>query len=125
MATLDTRQFTYGGPDRRRYRVLITQNTEYHCKDKTCIAVRDLKSGSFKSDHPALGRRMSGGIRFTNEGSISSFTKPGEWPHPGERVLFSAGKLETELQTSPLRAVSRPPKEIVGQYSSSAGASLH
>ena len=117
MAMLESRPRAYNGPDRRHYRVLITQNTEYHCKDMICIAVRDLKSGSFKSDHPALGRRMSGGIAFTNEGSISSFTKPDEWPHPGERVMFSAGRLENELQTSPLRAVSRPSKETVRHYS--------
>jgi hypothetical protein len=123
MATLESQlgsysgPHRYSGPDRRHYRVLVTQNSEYHCKDTTCIAVRDLKSGSFQSAHPAVGRRMSGGICFTNEGSISSFTKPGEWPHPGERVLFSAGKLETELQTSPLVSVSRPPKNVVRLYS--------
>ena len=118
MAMLEHGPRGYAGPERRHYRVLVTQNSEYHCRDRVCIAVRDLRSGSFQSDHPALGRRMSGGISFTREGSIDSFTKPDEWPHPGERVMFSAGDIETELQTSPLREVGRPPKHIVQKYPS-------
>ena len=117
MATHVSRPGDYGGPERRRYHVLVTQNSEYHCKDKTCIAVLDRKTGKFQPRHPALGRRMSGGIRFTQDGSIGSFTKPGEWPHPGQRVLFSEGNVETELQTSPLRKVARPPKDMVRKYS--------
>lgn len=117
MANAEIRSDGYLGPDRRHNRVFVTRNTEYHCRDDVCVAVRDLRTGQFKKEHPALGRHMSGGIHFVKDGSIESFTKPGDRPAVGDSLLFSEGKLETELITSPLSAIRRPPKEIVSRYS--------
>jgi len=60
----------YGGPDRRRHRVYVTKNTEYHFKDGFCIAVRDRRTGDFLQGHLALRRRVHGGLRFYLNGAI-------------------------------------------------------
>ncbi len=106
----------YRGPERRRHRVFLTLNSEYHCRDDICIAVRNLKTGRFNPNHPALGRRMTGGIRFNEEGSVASFSRPGEQPHIGETLFFSDEAVELSLQTSALKAIERPPKTVVERY---------
>ena len=63
----------YGGPERRRHRVFVTRNTEYHFRDGFCIAVRDRRTGDFLSDL-ALQRRVNGGLRFFSNGGISPNT---------------------------------------------------
>jgi hypothetical protein len=106
---------SYRGPERRRNRVFLTLNTEYHCRDDLCVAVRNLKTGQFIDEHPAIGRRMTGGVRFA-DGGVASFSRPGEEPHPGETLFFSDGDLDLALQTSPLRRIERPEKAVVAQY---------
>jgi len=109
------RQNDYSGPERRHHKVYLTRNSEYHCRDNVCVAVRDLRTGGFVPDHPAIGRRMTGGVRFS-DGSVQSFSRPGEDPHPGETLFFSDGDLDLALQTSALRGIQRPPKAVVAQY---------
>jgi hypothetical protein len=106
----------YRGPERRRHRVFLTRNTEYHCRDDLCVAVRDVQTGQFQDDHPAIGRRMTGSIRFTQDGGIASFSPKGQEPHPGESLFFSDGDAERELRTSALRDIQRPPKAVVERY---------
>ena len=45
--------------ERRKHRLFVTQNTEYHLREETCVGVRDLWSGRWREDHPAVGRRLS------------------------------------------------------------------
>jgi len=102
---------SFHGPERRRHRVYVTRNTEYHFRDGFCVAVRDRRTGSFLQSHLALRRRIHGGLRFFLNGAI--IPNPGE-PQPGEALYFeSAGR---DLVTSPLESVERPPKEIVEAY---------
>jgi hypothetical protein len=105
----------YNGPDRRRHRVFITRNSEYHCRDGICIAVRDVATGAFRADHQAIGKTMSSSIRFGKEGGIAAISKPGD-THIGEQLCFSSGQLEHEIITSAVTAIERPPKEIVSKY---------
>jgi len=107
---------TRGETERRRYRVFVTRNSEYHCRDDVCVAVRDVASGDFVNDHPAIGRRMAGGIRFHADGRVRSFSRRGEEPHPGETLFFSDGRRDLALRTSELRATMRPPKQAVRHY---------
>jgi hypothetical protein len=99
------------GPERRRHRVYVTRNTEYHFRDGFCVAVRDRRSGNFLQSHLALRRRIHGGLRFFLNGAI--VPNAGE-PRPGEALYFeSAGR---DLVTSPLESVERPRKEVVEAY---------
>lgn len=104
----------YPGPERRRHRIFVTRNTEYHFRDGLCVAVRDRRSGEFLHGHLALCRAVHGGIRFFANGAIAP--NPGE-PQPGESLYFASD--ERDLVTSPLEHVERPSKELTRAYPSS------
>ncbi len=107
----------YRGPERRRHRVFVTRNTEYHFRDGVCVAVRDRRTGGFLQGHLALSRPLHGGIRFFENGAISP--NPGE-PRPGESLYFASE--ERDLVTSPLERIERPSKELARAYSARKGA---
>lgn len=104
-------QTNYGGRERRRHRVYLTRNTEYHFRDGFCVAVRDRRTGDFLLGHLALQRRVEGGIKFFGDGGIAP--NAGE-PREGESLFFSSDG--RDLVTSPLEAVARPAKEVVEAY---------
>jgi len=97
--------------DRRRHRVYMTRNTEYHFRDGTCIAVRDRRTGEWLPGHVALRRKLFGSIRFFANGSL--LPNPGE-PRIGEALFFASGG--RDLITSPLQSVGRPPRDLVTRY---------
>ncbi len=115
MLQSSAQQDEYTGPDRRRHRVFVTKNSEYHCRDGVCVAVRDVHTGEFQSAHPAVGKKMSSSILFSKEGGIAAISKPGE-THLGEQLCFSSGQPEHEILTSAVKSIERPPKEIVSRY---------
>jgi hypothetical protein len=101
----------YPGPERRRHRVYITRNTEYHFRDRVCIAVRDRTSGRWLASHLALNRKLSGGVSFQPNGTVvPALSGPGV----GDALFFGAGG--RELVTSLLCAVDRPGKDVVQSY---------
>ena len=106
---------SYQGPDRRRHRVYVTKNTEYHFRDGFCVAVRDRRTGEFLPGHLALRKRIRGAIRFHTNGAV--VPNAGE-PRPGEAMYFETH--ERELVTSLLERVDRPEKDIVTSYPSLA-----
>ena len=101
----------YPGPDRRRHRMFVTKNTEYHFRDAVCVAVRDLRSGSWLPSHLALHRRVTGRVRFHANGVA---VPDGGEPRIGEALYF--GDEGRELVTSLLTAVQRPAKTLVESY---------
>ena len=100
--------------DRRRHRIYVTRNTEYHVRDGFCVAVRDRRSGEFLRGHLARGRRVQGGLRFL-PGSIVPHV--GE-PETGDCLYFSADG--RDLVTSSLLEVGRPSKELTQAYPETA-----
>jgi hypothetical protein len=108
---VDTPASEYQGPERRRHRVYVTRNTEYHFRDGFCVAVRDRRTGDFLQGHLALHGRIEAGIRFFSNGAMAP--NVGE-PRRGESLYFaSQGR---DLVTSPLEGVERPPAETVRAY---------
>ena len=101
----------FAGADRRRHRVYVTRNTEYHFKDGFCVAVKDRRTGAFLESHLALRRRVRGGILFFLNGGIQP--NLGE-PRPGEALYFESGG--RDLVTSPLESIERPSREVVKSY---------
>ena len=98
-------------PERRRHRVYVTRNTEYHFRDGFCVAVRDRRTGDFLQGHLAVKRRLHGGLKFFPNGAI--VPNPGD-PRPGEALYFAAeGR---DLVTSPVESIERPPRRIVEAY---------
>ena len=107
---------SYRGPERRHHRVLVTLNSEYHCRDGVCVAVRDRRTGHFVARHPALGKHVTGGLRLNKKGGIDSAVIGGD-PQPGDQVCFETrGDDEGSVITSPLSAIERPGKDVVRSY---------
>ena len=107
----------YAGPERRVHTVLVTRNTEYHCRSGRCIAVRDRTTGEFSRDHNAVGLRMTGGVRYNGRGGVDQVSAPEELL-VGEKLCFEShdGEHDYEVVTSPLVGIERPPREIVARY---------
>ncbi|MEB2311074.1 MAG: hypothetical protein OZ921_01955 [Sorangiineae bacterium] len=101
----------YGGPERRRHRVCITRNTEYHFRDGVCVAVRDRATGRWLGSHLALERKVSSGVRFLENGAAVPSL---EGPTVGEALYFGEGG--QELVTSLLTSVERPERSVVARY---------
>src|SRR3954469_23580357 len=98
-------------PERRRHRVYVTRNTEYHFKDGFCVAVRDRRTGDFLPGHLAVQRRIHGGLKFFPNGGILPTRAE---PRAGEALYFAAGG--RDLVTSPIEKIDRPAKAIVEAY---------
>lgn len=98
-------------PERRRHRVYVTRNTEYHFRDGFCVAVRDRRSGDFLQGHLAVRRRLHGGLKFFGNGAI--IPNDGD-PQPGEALYFAADG--RDLVTSIVERVDRPAKALVAAY---------
>jgi len=105
----------YRGPERRLNRVFVTVNSEYHCHDVVCVAVVNRHTGKVEPEHPAIGRRLTGSLRFDRDRIVA--TAPPEIPHEGEQLCFTSGKNDPhEVVTSTVVRIERPRKEVVGHH---------
>jgi len=77
---------SYAGPERRRNRVFVTKNTEYHFRGDRCVAVRDRRSSKWLPSHLAIGRRLSGGVHFHKNGAAVPVC---DLPSVGEALYFA------------------------------------
>ena len=106
----------YQGAERRRHRVYVTRNTEYHVRDGICVAVRDRTSGSIREAHIAKGLRLEGGVRIYSNGAMLPNV---ETPSAGDAIFFTHVGPEGELKqivTSRLEKVDRPAKSLLALY---------
>lgn len=105
----------YAGMERRRHKVYVTRNTEYHLRDGICVAVRDRRSSNFWDAHIALSLALAGTVKRDAFGSDSSSKEPA----PGDSLLFlqplSDGRARP-ITTSTIEQIERPSKEIVQSY---------
>ena len=103
---------SYRGPERRRNRVFVTKNTEYHFRGDRCVAVRDRRSSQWLPSHLAIGRRLSGGVHFHKKGAALPVC---DSPAVGEALYFADDG--RELITSAVWGLERPPREVIQSYS--------
>jgi hypothetical protein len=106
----------YQGTERRRHKVYVTRNTEYHVRDGICVAVRDRASRAFRSAHIALNLRMEGGVRVYPNGAMIPNV---ENPDAGDAIFFTHVGPEGEVKqivTSRVEKIDRPVKTIVALY---------
>ena len=89
----------------------VTRNSEYHFRDRTCVAVRDRRSGEFLEQHLALARCLSGVVRYKPNGVAIPVDAD---PQVGEALYFGSGG--QDIVTSSLTAVERPPKSALTAY---------
>ena len=101
----------YTGPERRRRKVYLTRNTEYHFHDDVCVAVRHRDSGQWRMAHIALSRKLSGALEFSAHGHVVPKPVP---PSVGDSLYFFADGVD--VITSTLTDVTRPLPETVATY---------
>ena len=102
---------SYQGPERRKNRVFLTKNTEYHFRGARCVAVRDRRSRKWLPSHLAIGRELSGGVHFHKNGAAVPVV---EEPAVGEALYFADDG--RELITSTVCALERPSLDVVRGY---------
>jgi len=102
---------SYAGPERRKHRVFLTKNTEYHFRGEHCVAVRDRKSQKWLPSHLAIGRRLSGGVHFHKNGAAVPVC---DLPSVGEALYFADDG--RELITSTVCSLERPSRDVLPRY---------
>jgi hypothetical protein len=97
--------------ERRRHRVYVTRNTEYHFRDDVCVAVRDRQGHRWLLTHKALDRQLTGSVRFgTNGDAYPSLDEP----DIGDALFFGMGG--PDVVTSVVATIERPAKDVVSNY---------
>ncbi|AKT40500.1 hypothetical protein [Chondromyces crocatus] len=108
----------YEGPERRRHRVFITRNTEYHVRDGVCVAVRDRNGKRFRASHIALDLRLEGAVCSGPHGLPMPDC---DGPRVGASIYFTrpdGDGHEQHVVTSRVEQIDRPEKRIVLSYPS-------
>ena len=100
-----------GLADRRRHKVFVTQNTEYHLRDDICVAVRDMQEGMWSKGSKLLSARLMGAVDSYHALSSNRCSPP----ERGKYLLFMTEDGEL-LVTTRLEYIERPPKEAVQHY---------
>jgi len=90
------------------HKIYVTENSEYHLCEETCIAVRDLETHKWLQKHVALGQKIVGGIARSIKGGLVPHLGN---PNVGEQVCFSENVL-----TSCLQDIRKPSPTTVDSY---------
>ncbi|WP_437683230.1 hypothetical protein [Sorangium sp. So ce131] len=109
---------SYTGTERRRHRVFITRNTEYHVRDDVCVAVRDRAARKFRTAHLALHLKLQGAVRINENGVV--IPEPNN-ARVGAPIYFTQADpdgLERQIVTSRVERIERPERQLVQQYPS-------
>jgi len=86
--------------NRRRHKMYVTRNSEYHFRDDECVGVRDRRTGKWKRWHRAVRGRLMG---FMDRNNVRY-----EAPIRGGRLHLVSKHIH--ILTSPLMLIDRPPK---------------
>jgi hypothetical protein len=99
---------SFQGPERRRHKLYVTKNTEYHVRDGIVVAVRERGQEDWDVKHSAVGLAICGRIESGTYAPIEGD------PTPGDRLYLAAG--DDDVVTSTVIAVERPAREAVASY---------
>jgi len=101
------KQHQESAQERRRHIVYFTDHSEYHCRDRECVGVRDRRTRRWQRYHPAVRLTLLGGMR----GDHKMYRRLAV----GSRLVFHGGRT---VLTSNLSCAARPPREALFYYSS-------
>lgn len=99
--------------ERRRHTMYVTSHTEYHCRGREVVGIRDRGTGRWQRWHPLLRHRLVGAVDRDEQ-----FTRSVEIGAP----LVFVG--DNTFVTSRLRERGRPPKDALGSYASLATSGM-
>ena len=108
----------YTGTERRRHRVFITRNTEYHVRDNICVAVRDRAARKFRPAHLALHLKLQGAVRINPNGVVIPEPQNARIGAPIYFTQMDQDGMERQIVTSRVERIERPEKTTVLQYPS-------
>ncbi|WP_437554354.1 hypothetical protein WME95_21695 [Sorangium sp. So ce327] len=108
----------YTGTERRKHRVFITRNTEYHVRDDICVAVRDRAARKFRPAHLALHLKLQGAVRINPNGVVIPEPQNARVGSPIYFTQMDHDGMERQIVTSRVEAIERPEKATVLQYPS-------
>lgn len=98
-----------------KVQVYLVQFTAYYVRGGVCIAARDRESREWQTDHPALGRKLEGGLFVSDEGDIIPHNP--DHIEPGDRLCFG-GNAHDVVLTSGLISVIEVGEESLPNQSS-------
>lgn len=98
----------YTGPERRRHKVYVTNNTEYHLRDLQVVAVRGIGTGTWQQNHTAVGRSLVGGAYVGSRGEMQIRIGAAQ---VGDKLILSG-----DIMTSPVQQLRRPTRDTVEMY---------
>lgn len=100
-----------GFVERRRHKVYITKNTEYHLRNDTCVGIKSCRDGSWIRDGKILMAKLVGAVERVAELAEHLVGIP----EVGKYLLFVSDEGEF-IVTTKLENIDRPPKEAVSNY---------
>lgn len=90
----------YEGPNRRIHTVFRTKNREYHVRAGVCVAVQDLKTQVWISNHEAIGMELELNVPYSH--------------YLGRPLVFLSPR--AGVKTTHVRETFRPEKNTVDFY---------
>jgi hypothetical protein len=97
--------------DRRRHKMFVTRNSEYHMRDDICVGVRNTREDRWLDRSRLLSARLMGAVDSFSTLSSSACTEPAI----GKYLLFICENGEL-IVTTRLEAIDRPPMDAVQYY---------
>jgi len=99
--------------EKRKHRMYVTRNTEYHMKNNVCVGIRNRKTGDWLMHARALGARLIGTI-------ASSMQRHNKFtifllPEVGNNLILLS-PTGVDLVTTKIRAVHRPTIQSLKYY---------
>ena len=99
--------------EKRKHKVYITRNTEYHLRDNVCVGVRNRRTGDWILVTAAIGATLVGGLHQTPQKEVTFADYP--WVMVGDSLLFLSLR-GTDVLTTKVEQVQRPCKEVLRFY---------
>ena len=99
--------------EKRKNRLFVTRNTEYHVRNSICVGVRNRQTGDWLMHARALGARLIGTIASP----AMPHHKPTVFlmPEIGDNLIFLS-PMGVDIVTTRLRGVHRPPIQALKYY---------
>jgi len=97
--------------DRRRHKMFVTRNSEYHMRDDICVGVRNTREDRWMDRSRLLSARLMGAVDSFSTLSSSACTEPAV----GKFLLFVCENGEL-IVTTRLEVIDRPPMDAVQYY---------
>lgn len=94
--------------ERRKHKLVLTKNREYHFRDDECVGVRDRRSRRWVARHLALRAKLVGYLDRHRR----------VWKSPVRNGRLQLISPKGCVLTSPMLEISRPEKQDIWSYTS-------